>query len=256
MLASYAKVFNAVEGNTTFYHVPTEASIEPWRCALDGTDCKISFKLPKTVTHSRSISTVDFEQFSKAMAPIKENRGPYFLQFPASIGPNEINAFEPIFERIADASAAVIEVRHPGFFSEPESLEPYLHTYGFGRVIMDSRSLYQGNSQHPDVKGAVHEKPDLPVIPTVYNNHAFVRLVLHPDGVSNDPWLSEWAQRVAQWLSDGVEVTQMIHCPNNQYCPDFARDFHNRLIRIMHSEHGISVDELPAWPVPEQGSLW
>jgi len=256
MLASYAKVFSAVEGNTAFYHVPTEASVEQWRQALEGSDCKINFKLPKTVTHESRINQDDFAAYLKVMKTLKDHRGPYFIQFPASVGPDEIAGFEPVFDRLAMDQGGVIEVRHPGFFSEPESLEPVLNTYGFGRVIMDSRSLYQGDINHPEVKAAIHEKPDLPIIDKVYNNTAFVRLNLHPDGVSNGPWIDDWASRVGQMLIDDVDVTVIIHCPNNQHCPSFAREFQDRLSVVCAEDNDSALDPLPAWPVPQQGSLW
>jgi hypothetical protein len=41
-----------------------------------------------------------------------------------------------------------------------------------------------------------------------------------------------------------------IHCPNNLHCPPFALQF-NEALRIRQA----AVPPLPAWQVPQQGSL-
>ncbi len=251
MLSSYASVYNAVEGNTTFYHVPEASKVAAWAAALEGRDFLISFKLPRSVTHERHPDVDEFRRFLDRVKPLQPHIGPFLLQFPDWVGMAQLRRLKNVFDDIASDYDAVIEVRNPDFFTEPELLEPFLQYYGFGRVMLDSRALYQGDTQHPDVLAAVHEKPDVPVLATVYNQQAFVRLILHPDGVSNECWINEWAQRTAAWIGDGLKPSVMIHCPNNQYCPEFSEQFHQALTNIM----GDLCPALPPWPVPQQGQL-
>lgn len=251
MLSSYASVFNAVEGNTTFYHIPEASKVDAWVDALDGRDFHISFKLPRVVTHERHPDFNEFHRFLERIKPLKQHTGPFLLQFPEWVGMTQLRRLKAVFDDIASQYDAVIEVRNPALFAEPELLEPLLQYYGFGRVMLDSRALYQGDTQHPDVLAAVHEKPDVPVLTTLYNKQAFVRLILHPDGLSNVRWISEWAQRTATWISEGVTPRVMIHCPNNQYCPEFSTQFHDALMAKM----GSPCPSLPPWPVPQQGQL-
>ena len=118
--------------------------------------------------------------------------------------------------------------------------------------MLDSRPLYQGDRSHPEVARALHEKPDVPVDPAVTNGLAFLRLILHPEESSNEPWLREWAGHVAGYLRDGIETWVMIHCPNNAHCPALAQRFH----ALLRAEPGMSaLPELPPWPVPQQGTL-
>lgn len=260
-LASYASVFNAVEGNTTFYRVPDEASVTRWCEAVVGTDLQFSFKLPGTITHERQGSMEDLERFLNVIRPLGSHLGPLLIQFPAWAGPEHMVRFEPAFERIRAERGAVIEVRHPIFFSEPSMLEELLERHRMGRVMLDSRALYQGDISHPDVIRAVHEKPDVPVLKHIYNQVAFIRLILHPDGHSNERWINEWVGRVATMMSAGVAVTMMVHCPDNGYCPPMALDFHNRLRALTGaaaSEKGVSppLAALPSWPIPQQSSLF
>ena len=119
--------------------------------------------------------------------------------------------------------------------------------------MLDARPIFAGDRSHPDVLNALHAKPDLPVLPTVYHGLSFVRLVLHPDVDnmdSNEPYLQEWAERSADSLRAGHDTYMMIHCPNNLHCPPLAARFH-ALLR----ERLPAIAELPAWPVPQQGQL-
>ena len=251
MLASYSCVFNAVEGNTTFYQVPDEATVKSWSEAVDGKDFRFCFKLPRTITHQRQPDMETLALFLERIAPLADNLGPFQLQFPKWVGMAHLRRLKPVLDAVASQHDAVVEVRSPELFTQPELLEPLLDYYGFGRVMLDARALYQGNLQHPDVLAAVHTKPDVPVLDTVYNRLAFVRLILHPDDTDNERWINEWAARTAQWLHGGLIPHVMIHCPNNLCCPTFAERFHSALSRAAD----ISIPALPAWPVPQQGVL-
>ena len=253
MLASYATVFNAVEGNTTFYGVPDPATVGGWRRALEGSDLRISFKLPRSVTHERAPDEADLERFLTAIRPLGEHLGPLLVQFAERTGPAELEAFEPLFARLAEVHRCVVEVRHPLFFDEPERLEPMLERHRFGRVMLDTRAIYQGDLSHPDVVNAAHRKPDVKVLDTVHAGLAFVRLVLHPDNLDNDRWIEDWAGRAAAMIERGDDTHIMVHCPNNLHCTAQARDFHERLrARLGRSR----IPELPPWPVPQQESLF
>ncbi len=248
-LASYASVFNAVEGNTTFYRVPTAARVDSWREALAGRDFEICFKLPRTVTHERTPQLDDLRAFLRAVERLETHLGPLLLQFPATVDAAAINAMTALFEALPAGWRYVVEVRHAEFFAAPERLTPLLDRLGAGRVSLDARALYEGNTLHPEVVRALHEKPDVPVLDAVWHGLAFTRLVLHPDG-RNEAYLQRWAHRVAAQRQAGIDSYVMIHCPNNQHCPAFARHFHEALA-AQYPDAGT----LPGWPVPQQASL-
>ena len=248
-LASYAQVFNTVEGNTTFYRVPDEKTAHRWREAVAGTRFRFCFKLPRSVTHERKPDLGELRRFLSVMDILEDSLGPLLVQFPATAGPGELEHCEPVFEAISKRHRFALEVRHPVFFEEPSRLEPLLERFEAGRVALDSRPLYEGDRSHPEVLEALHEKPDVPVLPGVYNGIAFIRLILHPDIVSNRRYIEEWASHVAAYLADGVETYMMVHCPNNLHCPPLALDFHNALVRAHGKAH---IPDLAPWPLPEQ----
>ena len=252
-LASYARVFNTVEGNTSFYAVPDARSVERWRVDVAGTGFRFCFKLPRTVTHERPASTADLGAFFRTLEPLHDHLGPFLLQFPAAVGPADLHVLAALFERFPGEHRYVVEVRHPAFFRAPEPLSELLDRHEMGRVCLDSRPIYHGQRDHPEVRDALHEKPDLPVVPEVSNGLAFIRLILHPDPVHNGPYLDAWVSHVARYLLEGHETYMMIHCPNNLHCPGFASEFHERL--RAHGNLAGRLAELASFPVPRQQTL-
>ncbi len=248
-LASYGRVFNCVEGNTTFYSTPALGTVEQWRAAVLP-PFRFSLKLPRAVTHERRPDLRELARFLDVIAALDDCLGPCLVQLPAGVDPLGIERLEPVFEAVAARHRIVLELRHPAFFSDPALAEPWLERYDAGRVMFDARPIHEGDPDHPELRLARHEKPDVPVLDTVYGEVAFVRLILHPDIPSNDRYLDFWVERTAAWIEAGYEVYMMIHCPNNQHCPPLALDFHERL------RARLPMPALPGWPVPEQRGLF
>jgi len=257
-LASYASVFNSVEGNTTFYQIPSEKSIQEWNAALQHKDFKICFKLPKEVTHTQVPDWDVLDTFLDRISPLKSYLGPLLLVFPAKIGSDQVKFIDAILARIPGSFRVVVEVRNLGFFVKQNKLTPILDKYGFHRVVLDSRPLYCGDLQHPDVVRARHEKPNVPVATKPYNGLAYIRLVMHPNNALNSDFIEQWASIVAGYLKNDVETYMSIHCPNNLYCPEYASQFHTALQRAMVSNNtGVKkIPDLPLFPTPQQSSLF
>jgi len=251
-LASYARVFNTVEGNTTFYSTPDENTVRLWRDSVADTDFQFCFKLPRTVTHTQRPNPNDLSLFLNRIEPLANHIGPLLLQFPATMGPTELSIIESVVMQLPKQYRYVVEVRHIEFFNKPELLEPLLNKYQLGRVMMDTRAIFRGDKNHPEVTSALHDKPDVPVLGKIYNKLVFVRLLLHPDRVSNNLYMDQWANRISQALNAECDCYMMIHCPNNLHCPPLALDFHERLTK---PDRGSPLPALPPWPVPQQSSL-
>lgn len=243
-LADYARVFDCVEGNTTFYRVPEARQVEAWREAVAGTDFRFCFKLPRPVTHDRRADFRVLDEFLAAIEPLGDHLGPLLVQFPEWTGPSETERIEAVIRALPGERRHALEVRNEAFFREPEQLEPLLDKYRLGRITLDARALHRGDPDHPEVRAARHEKPDLPVSDRVYNDLRFVRLVLHPGDEDNQRWIEHWADRIAGDLAAGREAYVLIHCPNNLHCPPFARRFHEALARRARTPPA----PLPPWP--------
>jgi len=260
-LASYATVFDAVEGNTGFYGIPDPAAVAGWAETLAGRDFRFSFKLPRSVTHEAQPSVEDFHAFLQAMEPLRAHLGPMLVQFPATLDAAALQRRHRLFARLRERHEFVLEVRHPEFFAPGaarDTLDELLVRHGGGRVVLDAGALYAGDPAHPAVVHARHEKPLLPVPDLDGGAPRYVRLVLHPEFVDNADWIAAWAQRCCTWLGEGTDVTMTLHCPDNTRCPPFAREFHTVLSRVLVAAHGpaAALARLPDWPVPQQDALF
>ncbi len=249
-LKHYASVFNTVEGNTTFYGVPDADTVTRWGEAVAGTGFRFTFKLPQTVTHHAETNWRDLASFLTALEPLAGHLGPLLVQCPATLGPEQLPRLERLFERLPSDYRYALELRHEAFFSTPALIEPLLERFNAGRVMFDSRPIYQGATNHPEVLAARHKKPDVPLLDDVYNGLVYARVVLHPDAASNTRFIEDWLQRMTTYLAAGYDTFFMMHCPNNQHCPAFAESFH----RALRSR--ITLPAFPAWPLPQQDSLF
>ena len=255
-LSDYARVFNTVEGNTTFYRVPEISTVRRWREAVAETDFEFCWKLPREVTHSPAPDLDLLDIFLNRMAPLGPHNGPLLLQFSERTGPDQLNEVRRILDRLPADRRHVLEVRHPAFFDQPELLTGLINEYDLGRVCMDTRPLYQGDLDHPEVQRARHEKPRVPVLPALGNGLEFIRLVLHPDGKSNPPWIESAARRAADALARDEQVYALIHCPNNQHCPELALAFHDELGRTLNRPDWPPLPPWPGAPPVDQPSLF
>lgn len=250
MLASYAEVFNAVEANTTFYQVPDKNKIQQWYEAVRGQDFRFCPKLPQSVTHQTDINWADLNEFLANIAGLKEALGPVLVLFPAHIGPGQISKIYQVFSGLSADYRYALEVRNMAFFQDPSLLEPLIQQYNLAKVVLDSRPLYKGDQSHPEVVNAQHEKPNVPVSPAVRNQLAFVRLVLHPQNLTNDEFIQQWGKMFKRYQDHNIDAYMTIHCPNVQHCPEYALAFHRAL-----AQFAPNLPSLNPWPVPQQGSF-
>src|SRR5512143_534875 len=79
-LREYARRLTAVEGNTTFYAVPAEKTLEGWAAETPET-FRFCPKLPRTISHAgKLVEHIDEAlRFVETMSLLGERLGPMFL---------------------------------------------------------------------------------------------------------------------------------------------------------------------------------
>jgi uncharacterized protein YecE (DUF72 family) len=254
-LSQYSTVFNAVEGNTTFYSLPSAEAVRRWRDAVpDG--FRFCFKFPRDITHTRLLAGCDdpTEAFLRRLSPLGNLLGPLILQLPPGFGPDHLGALSTYLQRLPTDLPVAVELRNPGFFASSDTIgrvDRLLAEHGCERVVMDTRALRAGDPTHPAVASARHRKPNLPVIPAALTTRPLVRWVGHPDPGTNEPWLAELAGLVAGWIESGRTPYVMIHCPDTAATPDLARRFAELLAT---DPRAAGVDGCPLPPFPAERS--
>ncbi|MFM7423787.1 MAG: DUF72 domain-containing protein [Elainella sp.] len=246
-LALYSRRFTAVEGNTTFYSVPTAATVQRWATETPS-GFKFCPKLPRTLTHQGSLTDAipDTIAFLERMQGLGDRLGPVFAQLPPSYGPNQLNDLAAFLAAVSAQTTLAVEVRHPGWF-RPESaqlLNDLLTDLGVGRVLLDTRPIYHC----PDDPQLASErrKPKLPLQPVTTAPFNLVRYISHPDPQYNRPYLQTWAGQVLDWLQQGQQVYFFVHCPVEQHSPGTARQFYHLLAQqLLTLSQPIGLPPLP-----------
>ncbi|MCH9686183.1 MAG: DUF72 domain-containing protein [Deltaproteobacteria bacterium] len=243
-LAAYAQLFNAVEGNTTFYATPPPSTVERW-AEQTGTDFRFCFKLPRTVTHDRLLVNArrDAEALLNAVAPLGPRLGPMLVQLPPRFGPDRLPTLEDFLVSLPPLGGYAVEVRHPGYFvgAAASELEAMLIELGVDRVILDTEGMHSAEGGGEALAEAKRRKPRLPIPRVATANHPIVRLVADPDLPRNDARIETWVEQTVQWIEQGREPYLFMHLPDDARAPVLAR----RLFEVLRAR--VDVGHLPGW---------
>jgi uncharacterized protein YecE (DUF72 family) len=93
MLAVYARAFETVEVDSTFYAVPKEETIDNWR-KLTPDNFTFSLKMPREITHEGELQKASFsvlDEFCTRVLRLKEKLAAVLIQLPPQFGADEEN---------------------------------------------------------------------------------------------------------------------------------------------------------------------
>ena len=232
-LARYSRVFDCVEGNTTFYATPSRAQCEQWRSQVPD-DFRFQFKFPRVISHDRLLRGVAAQvgDFLKVMAPLREVMGPFLLQLPAAFGPEHLDNLWSFLDALPEPLSCAVEVRHLAFFAKGEGerlLNQGLRARNTTRVCFDSRALFSVVARDEITADAQRKKPQVPVHVLPVDVDPVIRFIGHPDLQFNRTFLQPWVERVAQWAIQGLSPYMFIHMPDNGDALALAELWHGML---------------------------
>ncbi|MBO3274794.1 DUF72 domain-containing protein [Pseudomonas schmalbachii] len=233
-LGHYVQVFNAVEGNTTFYARPNAETLRRWADSMPA-DFHFCAKLPRDISHGGDLreqlaATADFLEL---LARLGERVAPLWLQLPASFGPQRLGELAYWLDEFSSRRIAV-EVRNQAFFAKGEeerALNRLLHERGVERICLDSRALFACQSSDPSVLHAQSKNPRVPVRPTAFSDSPQVRFIGGPDLDANAAYLTPWVDKVAGWIEQGLTPHVFLHTPDNHRAAEQAQRFHCLLMQ-------------------------
>ncbi|HEX2688491.1 MAG TPA: DUF72 domain-containing protein [Kofleriaceae bacterium] len=251
-LERYARVFNTVEGDTTFYALPSVETIARWRDQVPW-GFRFCFKFPRTITHDKLLVDCAGEvaAFLERVAPLGDKLGTLFLQLPPQFDGTHLPRLARFLASLPAGGSYAVEFRNDAFFRNgPEDQEAIelLRARGVDLVVMDTRGLHAGHSLAlAEVRA---RKPKLPVIVRTTAIQPIVRFLPEASLDSARPFIEPWAGHIARWIAEGKRPYFFMHSPDDTFAPENAYAFH-----AMVRQHR-DVGELPPWPGgPRQLSL-
>jgi uncharacterized protein YecE (DUF72 family) len=257
-LHEYARRLTAIEGNTTFYAVPAERTIEQWAAATPQT-FRFCFKVPKAISHSGGLAerVEAAHEFVRIMGRLGTQLGPMFLQLPPHYSPSMLDDLRAFIEAWPHSTRLGVEVRHGAWFDEPhnDGLNRLLADHNMARVVIDTRPIRSldgdkilEGSVYQTLLAARRRKPNLPVLPERTAEFLFVRYIGHPQLTMNAPLLEEWSAYLTSQLEQGADVYFICHSPENLTAPWLCRDLHARVAKR------IAIPPLP-WNVMDSATF-
>ena len=142
LLAAYSRRLNTVEGNTTFYALPSAEQVERWRDATPP-GFRFCLKFPQTISHRKRLSDceAETEAFVDRLRRLGDRCGPAFLQLPPTFSSAHLPQLRTYLDCLPGDLSFVVEPRHVDFFSESEgeqALDTLLHERGIARGVCRS----------------------------------------------------------------------------------------------------------------------
>ncbi|ENA32017.1 hypothetical protein HMPREF1487_07450 [Pseudomonas sp. HPB0071] len=244
-LPRYAQVFNAVEGNTTFYAEPSGETVSRW-AELMPDHFRFCAKFPREISHDGDLRAClsHAHSFMQLLVPLGRRVSPYWLQFSSNFGPNRLAELADFLDALPSSGRIAVEVRHDDFFSKgmaERELNNLLMARNVERIGLDSRALFSSEPVSDVIRDAQAKKPRVPVRVPAFTQSPQIRFIGRLELEANDIYLEPWVIKFAEWIKEGRTPYIFLHTPDNRHAPELAMRFHAQLQERL--------PELPPLPV-------
>jgi uncharacterized protein YecE (DUF72 family) len=118
-LTHYAKQFNTVEVDSTFYRIPTLQTVENWhKQTPEG--FMFSLKFPQLITHIKMLRDCppQTDAFLNRVAVLGEKLGPLLLQFPPNFTAEHFSDLAAYLQNLPKHHRYVVEVRNKTWLTQ------------------------------------------------------------------------------------------------------------------------------------------
>ncbi|MEZ5404647.1 MAG: DUF72 domain-containing protein [Verrucomicrobiia bacterium] len=135
-LTFYSRYFNAVEVDSTFYHVPAENVVLNWRQKTPE-NFLFCAKVPRRITHELRLkhAEAEIDFFLHALAPLGNKLGMILFQFPSSFTGTSSRVFFEFIKNLPKAFSYAVEFRH--FSWNAPRFDGWLREHAITRVWND-----------------------------------------------------------------------------------------------------------------------
>lgn len=137
-LAVYARAFDTVEVDSTFYAIPPASTIRGWADRVpDG--FSFALKLPQEITHENRLRQVDdlLALFFDRARELGEKLGPILVQLGPAFGPSELPALATFLPKMPRDLHVAVEFRQRAWLND--GVIALLAEHNVGLVLSDAR---------------------------------------------------------------------------------------------------------------------
>lgn len=238
-LAWYSRMFNTVEGNSSFYAIPSVDQAKRWvRESAPG--FHFCMKFPREISHERGLVRAEepTSRFLDALYVLAagDRLGPSFLQLGPDFGPSRANDLEKYLDSLPSDLSWAVEVRHLDWFDSGANearLNEMLAVRNIDRALFDSRPLYQSPPDDEVERVSQTRKPKSPLRTTVTGQRPMLRIVGRNRIELVQDFVCEWAPVVFDWIQQGLRPYIFTHAPDDQFAPGFARMFWDSVVALL-----------------------
>lgn len=235
-LSYYAKYFNCIELNATFYKIPDEKTMAIWK-EKAGDGFLFSPKFSQVISQTKRLQGAEFvtEEFLKGISALGNSLGPCFLQMHPTFAPKSFDVLKNYLEWLPTDLELFVEVRHPDWFvgDNFKQLSKLLEDTGKGFVITDTSGR----------RDCAHMCLTTP--------KAFIRFVgnsLHPTDYKR---IDEWIERIKVWVDAGLtHLYFYMHQHEELHSPELIK----YTIIKMNERCGLNIP-VPVYLYEKEGTL-
>ncbi len=192
-LENYARLFNCIEFNATFYKSPSPDQVLKWKAKVPK-DFIFCPKFPQTITHLKRLKNTENEvtAFLEAIHEFKKNLGPIFLMPNPQVSPKQLDSIELFIEDFPKDVDLFLELRHPDWYADKEGYN--MEVFNFlkkkkrGTIITDAAGR----------RDCVHMHLSTP--------ECFIRFVGNSLHTSDYSRIDDWVKRIKKWMNAGLET--------------------------------------------------
>lgn len=194
-LAFYAKKFQTVEIDSTFYRIPSTETVRKW-FQITPENFIFSPKFPRVITHEKRLQncSAELDKFLSVFSLLKHKLGPLVLQFEYSFTPEYFPQLADFLPQLPENYKFAVEVRNELWHKNVDFFD-LLEKYHCALVMQD---LYY-----------------MPKYFRITAPFTFIRLLGNrkqiPDDFSHaridrEDALNDWARRTLEMVSEGIDV--------------------------------------------------
>jgi uncharacterized protein YecE (DUF72 family) len=212
-LTYYARQFNTVEVDNTFYRIPSKQTVIAWKEQAPS-GFLFSLKFPKIITHVKMLKDCQEEArvFIERVGLLQEKLGPLLLQFPYAFGNEHAPLLRDFLNTLPKEHRYVVEVRN--------------------RKLLND-NLYS-TLRDRNVVLAWVDSPFMPLINEVTSDFIYIRWegdrrkvngTIGKIEADKTTSIKLWAERIRKFLENQTEVFGYFSKYYSGYPPSDVREF-------------------------------